>query len=46
MFKYFKELLSVLKKIEVHLDLLSYCVKKDHHQHGDKISISTKHWND
>lgn len=25
---------------------LSSCVKEGHHRHGDKASLSTKHWND
>jgi len=46
MIKYFKDLLQTLKKIEQHLDKISKCVKTDHHGHGDKSSLSTKHWND
>jgi hypothetical protein len=44
--KYFKELLETLKKIEKHLGKLSSCVREQHHNHGDRVSISTKHWND
>jgi uncharacterized protein YdcH (DUF465 family) len=25
---------------------LSKCVKEEHNYHGDRFSISTKHWND
>jgi len=46
MFNYFKELLATLKKIERHLSILSGCVKVNHHQHGDRQSISIKHRND
>lgn len=46
MIKYFKELLSVLKSIDKNLKLVIKCVKKDAHSHGDRYSISTKHWND
>ena len=52
MIKYFKDLLSTLKSIDAQLkesnkdlSLLSDCVKKNHHAHGDKSSISVKHWN-
>lgn len=53
MIRYFRELLYtlkaalfVLKEIEKHLKLISSCVKTNHHDHGDKASMSTKHWND
>lgn len=53
MIKYFKELLLTLKNIESKLNSideklkpLSDCVKENHHRHGDRVSISTKHWND
>lgn len=46
MLKYFKELLATLKAIEQHLSHLAHCVKVDHHRHGDRYSMSTKHWND
>jgi hypothetical protein len=43
---YFKELLVTLKKIESHLEKLSNCVSSSSRNHGDRFSISTKHWND
>jgi len=46
MIKYFKELLTTLVKIEKHLEKISKCVAEKHHGHGDRFSISTKHWND
>jgi len=46
MFKYFKDLLSTLKKIEQHLSRIASCVKENHHDFGDRNSISSKHWND
>ena len=46
MIKYFRELLYVLKQIESHLKIISSCVKTSQRQHGDRTSISTKHWND
>lgn len=46
MIKYFKELLQTLKQIEKHLETLASCVRTEHHSHGDRSSISTKHWND
>ena len=42
---YFRELLETLKKIEKHLALLAETVKVNHHRHGDRVSLSTKHWN-
>lgn len=44
--KWANEILSEIKKIRVALEKIASCVKSDHHQHGDKSSISTKHWND
>ena len=46
MIKYCKDLLATLNKIEEHLAKIAGCVRVDHHGHGDKQSISTKHWND
>jgi len=46
MFEYFRNLLFVLKQIEAHLSKISSCVYAKHHGHGDRCSISTKHWND
>jgi len=46
MLKYFRELLLTLKSIEQHLGRISSCVKDTTRHHGDKHSISTKHWND
>ena len=46
MINYFKELLRTLKSIEKHLDRISSCVKNSPRDYGDKISISTCHWND
>ena len=46
MINYFKELLATLKKIETHLSLLASCVKTSHRDYGDRVSLSTKHWND
>ena len=43
---YFRELLATLKSIEAHLARLSSCVRTNHHSHGDRASLSTKHWND
>jgi hypothetical protein len=46
MINYFKELLQTLKKIEQHLEKLASCVQTSHRNYGDRVSISTKHWND
>ena len=53
MIKFFKELLETLKSIdnrlatiEANTKNLSDCVKRNHHGHGDRCSLSTKHWND
>jgi hypothetical protein len=46
MINYFKQLLATLKSIDASLKELSVCVRHDHHGHGDRHSISTKHWND
>lgn len=53
MFKYFKDLLLTLKNIERELNdineklkPLSECVKTNPRRHGDRVSLSTKHWND
>lgn len=53
MIKYFKDLLKTLKSIDSNLaniarntERLAKCVKEDHHSHGDRASVSTKHWND
>lgn len=53
MINYFKKLLATLSSIDEqikinnkHLKALSNCVEVNHHSHGDKHSISTKHWND
>lgn len=46
MIRYFKELLDTLKKIERHLDKIAACVKTNAQQHGDRNSLSIKHWND
>lgn len=46
MITYFKEILKTLKQIEKHLALLASCVKRTQRNYGDKISLSTKHWND
>ncbi len=46
MLNYFKELLVTLRAIEKHLEHIARCVKVDHHRHGDRYSVSTKHWND
>lgn len=46
MFNYFKELLATLKKIERHLSRIANCVKEKNLNHGDRYSISTKHWNE
>lgn len=46
MIKYFKELLLTLKRIETHLALLSSCVVASSKSHGDRLSVSTKHWNE
>lgn len=43
---YFKELLKTLKEIECHLKKLSDCVVDRSGSHGDRFTISTKHWND
>lgn len=43
--KYFRELLATLKRIETHLAKIAGCVYEGHHRHGDRCSISTKHWN-
>lgn len=45
MIKYFKELLKTLKSIDSNLTKISNCVQENHHTHGDKASISVKHWN-
>jgi hypothetical protein len=40
---------STKKEIETmnkNIEQLAACVKKDHHGHGDRTSISVKHWND
>lgn len=39
-------MLELLHNIDYSLQRLANCVKKDHHSHGDKWSISSKHWND
>jgi hypothetical protein len=44
--KYFLDLLATVKRIEKHLELLSGCVRKNHHSYGDRQSISTKGFND
>lgn len=41
-----EELIKELRKINNHLEKLSKCVKQNPHPHGDRSSISTKHWND
>ena len=46
MLKYFRELLTTLKAIERHLSVLASCVQTSHRGDGDRISLSTKHWND
>lgn len=46
MIAYFKDLLATLKRIEAHLATLAACVRVGHHTHGDRTSLSTKHWND
>ena len=46
MIKYFKELLKTLKQIESHLRKISDCVVDRGGKHGDRFTISTKHWND
>jgi hypothetical protein len=46
MIKYFKELLITLKNIEKHLETIAACVKTNSGGHGDKKSLSVKHWND
>jgi hypothetical protein len=43
---YFREILQTLKSIDASLKSLAACVKRDHHGHGDRVSLSTKHWND
>lgn len=45
MFKYFKELLEVLRQIESHLSKIAGCVQTNRRQ-GDHSTLSTKHWND
>jgi hypothetical protein len=52
MIKYFRDLLATLKsidenlkKIERNTKMVSDCVRKNHHSHGDQASLSTKHWN-
>ena len=50
MINYFKELLATIKSIDASLKTLnSNCDKviiKSSKQHGDRYSLSTKHWND
>ncbi len=46
MIKYFRDLLLTLKNIEKHLEKLAKCVHEKHHSHGDRMSLSIKHWND
>lgn len=46
MIKYFKDVLATLKRIESHLARLANCVVRNRYGHGDRESISTKHWND
>lgn len=46
MISYFKDLLATLKLIEKHLSLLASCVKTSNRDFGDRVSISTAHWND
>lgn len=41
-----KELKETSESTNKHALRLSECVRKDHHSHGDRSSISTKHWND
>lgn len=43
--KYAKEHAERQKRIEKHLEKLANCVREGHHAHGDRSSISTKHWN-
>jgi len=43
---YFRDLLETLKRIEKHLELLASCVRSNDNRHGDRRSISSKHWND
>lgn len=52
MINYFKELLKTLKSIDAHLAAIekntgrvAKCVQEDHHNYGDRTSLSTKHWN-
>lgn len=46
MIKYFRDLLAILRSIDARLAKLEACVRVNHHDHGDRASISTKHWND
>lgn len=41
-----KELKETGVSTNKHVLKLSGCVKEGHHRHGDRASISTKHWND
>lgn len=43
---YFRELLATLQRIERHLARIASTVRSEHHKHGDRHSLSTKHWND
>jgi len=46
MMKYFKDLLATLKSIESSLKVIASCVTENPQGHGDRVSLSTKHWND
>lgn len=40
------ETLELLRRIDRNLQRLANCVRESHHTHGDRWSISSKHWND
>jgi hypothetical protein len=42
---YFADLLRTLKAIEKHLARLAECVEDNRNTYGDRVSISTRHWN-
>lgn len=46
MFRYFRDLLDTLHRIEKHLEVLASCVRENPRAHGARRYISTGHWND
>ena len=42
MFKYFKELLTVLKAIEKHLQKIASCVDSEYHSQGNRTEYRIK----